>query len=120
MLTLGLMALAHIKNPEQLTQCKPGEPSRIIGLDSIPEVSCLWGKIKLLIKQVYHCHGDIEPDLTNLTLNITLHFLSAPRFNEAATKLAELLTNTETIFPETGLRIIFKTHAEQTAKGKEF
>jgi len=75
---------------------------------------------RMLVKQIIQCHADIEPDLTNQTLTITLHTLSAPWFNDAASKLAELLTNTESIFPETNLRLIFKTHAEQTAKGKEF
>ena len=51
MLTLAFMALARIKNPEQLKQCKPGEIGRIIGLDRIPEVSCLREKIKLLSDQ---------------------------------------------------------------------
>ncbi len=50
-LTLAFMALARIKNPEQLKQCKPGEIGRIIGLDRIPEVSCLRDKIKLLSSQ---------------------------------------------------------------------
>jgi hypothetical protein len=50
-LTLAFMALARIKNPEQLKQCKPGEIGRIIGLDRIPEVSCLRDKIKILSVQ---------------------------------------------------------------------
>lgn len=51
MLTLAFMALARIKNPEQLKQCKPGEIGKIIGLDRIPEVRCLRDKIKLLSGQ---------------------------------------------------------------------
>lgn len=50
-LTLAFMALARIKNPEQLKQCKPGEVGRIIGLDRIAEVSCLRDKIKILSAQ---------------------------------------------------------------------
>ncbi len=50
-LTLAFMALARIKNPEQLKQCKPGEIGRLIGLDRTPEVKCLRGKIKLLASQ---------------------------------------------------------------------
>ena len=50
-LTLAFMALARIKNPEQLKQCKPGEIGKIIGLDRIPEVRCLRDKIKLLTSQ---------------------------------------------------------------------
>lgn len=50
-LTLAFMALARIKNPEQLKQCKPGEIGKIIGLDRVPEVRCLRNKIKLLSDQ---------------------------------------------------------------------
>ena len=50
-LTLAFMALARIKNPEQLKQCKPGEIGRVIGLDRIPEVRCLREKLKLLSSQ---------------------------------------------------------------------
>lgn len=51
-LTLSFMALARIKNPEQLKQCRPGEIGRMIGLDRIPEVKCLRKKIKLLSEQM--------------------------------------------------------------------
>jgi len=50
-LTLAFMALARIKNPEQLKQCKPGEIGKIIGLDRIPEVRCLRDKIRSLTLQ---------------------------------------------------------------------
>jgi hypothetical protein len=50
-LTLAFMALARIKNPEQLKQCKPGEIGRIMGLDRVPEVRCLREKIKCLSGQ---------------------------------------------------------------------
>ncbi len=50
-LTFAFMALARIKNPEQLKQCKPGELGKIIGLDRVPEVKCLREKIRLLTDQ---------------------------------------------------------------------
>jgi hypothetical protein len=50
-LTLAFMALLRIKNPEQLKQCKPGELGRIIGLDRVPEVRCLRGKLAELTCQ---------------------------------------------------------------------
>ena len=50
-LTIAFMALARIKNPEQLKQCKPGEIGRVLGLDRVPEVKCLRKKIKLLTEQ---------------------------------------------------------------------
>lgn len=50
-LTLALMALCRIKNPEQLKQYKPGELGRIIGLDRVPELKCLRKKIGELVAQ---------------------------------------------------------------------
>ncbi len=50
-LTLALMALMRIKNPEQLKNCKPGEIGRIIGLDRIPETKCLRNKIEVFTQQ---------------------------------------------------------------------
>lgn len=47
-LTLAIMALCRIKNPEQTKQCKPGELGKVIGLDRIPEVKCLREKIQAL------------------------------------------------------------------------
>jgi hypothetical protein len=55
-LTLAFMALARIKNPEQLKQCKPGEIGRLIGLDRIPEVRCLREKINIISKQQRSVH----------------------------------------------------------------
>jgi len=50
-LTLALMALCRIKNPEQLKQHKPGELGRLIGLDRVPELKCLRKKINELVGQ---------------------------------------------------------------------
>lgn len=50
-LTLAIMALCRIKNPEQTKQCKPGELGKIIGLDRIPEVKCLRQKIQSLSEE---------------------------------------------------------------------
>jgi hypothetical protein len=75
---------------------------------------------RMLVKQIIQTSADLIPDLENNTLTVILHSLSAPRFNAAADKLAKLLTETQSIFPGTDLRIIFKTTAEETAKDKEF
>lgn len=50
-LTLALMALCRIKNPEQLKQHKPGELGRLIGLDRVPEIKCLRKKMGELVAQ---------------------------------------------------------------------
>ena len=49
-LTLALMALCRIKNPEQLKQCAPGEMGKLIGLDRVPEIKCLRNKMDELFK----------------------------------------------------------------------
>jgi len=67
---------------------------------------------RMLVKQIVKSHADIIPDYENKTLTVLLHCLSAPRFNHAADKLAELLNQTETIFPGSDLKLIFKTNAD--------
>jgi hypothetical protein len=66
---------------------------------------------RMLVKQIIQNNADILPDYENKTLTIVLHSLSAPRFNRAAAELAQLLNQTETIFPGTELMLIFKTSA---------
>ena len=75
---------------------------------------------RMLIKQIIRTSADLLPDLENNTLTVVLHSLSAPRFNQAAEKLAALLTETQTTFPGTDLCIIFKTTADLSATNKEF
>jgi hypothetical protein len=78
-LTLAFMALARIKNPEQLKQCKPGEIGKIMGLDRIPEVKCLREKIKHLVTQkqahnlnlklIDHWHDPLSEDESYLYID---------------------------------------------------
>lgn len=63
---------------------------------------------RMLIKQIIQTPADINPDHQNNTLTIHLHTLSAARYNEAAQQLTMLLNQTETIFPGTKLKLIFK------------
>ena len=51
LITLALMALSRIKNPEQLKNCPPGELGKIIGLDRIPQAKCLREKITFITDQ---------------------------------------------------------------------
>jgi len=66
---------------------------------------------RMLVKQIIQNNADLVADYDNKTLTVILHTLSAPRFNEAAAKLADLLNQTETIFPGTDLTLKFKTTA---------
>ena len=66
---------------------------------------------RMFVKQIIKNNADLIPDYNQNTLTVKLHTLSAPRFNKAAMYLARLLTETETIFPDTQLRMIFKITA---------
>jgi len=77
---------------------------------NIPNVNANDQK-RMLVKQIIQNNADLIPDYQNKTLTVVLHSLSAPRFNDAAEKLAELLNQTETIFPGTDLQLKFKISA---------
>ncbi|MEO6230942.1 MAG: putative transposase [Ferruginibacter sp.] len=66
---------------------------------------------RMLVKQIMNNNADLIPDYENKTLTVVLHSLSAPRFNNAAAKLAETLNQSETIFPGSDLTLIFKISA---------
>jgi hypothetical protein len=63
---------------------------------------------RMLIKQIIQNNADLLPNYENKTLMAVLHTLFTPRFNQAETCLAELLNQTETIFPGTDLQLKFK------------
>jgi len=77
-----------------------------------PYLSWAEDEKRLFIKQIIQNHADLIPDYKHNTLKVVLHSLSAPRFNLAAHHLTQLLNETETIFPNTNLRLIFKTTAD--------
>ncbi len=63
---------------------------------------------RMLVKQIITSDADLIPDYVNNTLSVSIHTLSTPRANEAVRMLCEVLNETETIFPATSLRLIFK------------
>lgn len=66
---------------------------------------------RMLIKQIIESNADLIPDYDDDTLTVVLYSLSAPRFNFAANELCKLLNQTETVFPSTNLKMIFKLSA---------
>lgn len=62
-----------------------------------------------VIKEIFKSDADIIPDYYEKTLTIRIHSLSNNRTNYALEKLCEIINETETIYPETNLKIIFKT-----------
>jgi len=66
-------------------------------------------EIRALVKSIIFCKADLEPDYINNTLSVTLYSLATPRDNHAVKNTCELLNDTETEFPRTNLRLIYKS-----------
>ena len=66
---------------------------------------------RMILKEIFTSDADMIPDYENKTLTIKLHSLSTPRANQAVKELCSFLNLTETCFPFTNLRLIYKTVA---------
>lgn len=64
---------------------------------------------RMLVKEIVKTDADLQPDYENKTLTVRLHSLSTPRANKAAEQICRFLNETETVFPGTELRLIYKT-----------
>jgi hypothetical protein len=63
---------------------------------------------RALLRQIYSTEADLLPDADNKTLTVRLHHLTQAAHDQALVRLCEELTATETIFPGTDLRLIYK------------
>ena len=61
-----------------------------------------------LVREVFSSAADLQPDLENKTLTVQLHRLASPGHDEALKHLCEELTATETVYPGTDLRLIYR------------
>jgi len=66
---------------------------------------------RMLLKEIFSSEADMIPDYKKNTLTIVLHSMSTPRANEAIAKLCRFLNDTETIYPYSNLKMIFKSIA---------
>jgi hypothetical protein len=64
-----------------------------------------------ILKEIFTTEADMIPDYQKNTLTIRLHSLSTPRANQAAKKLCEFLTQTQTLFPKSKLKLIYESVA---------
>jgi hypothetical protein len=64
---------------------------------------------RAMIRDICQAEADLYPDLATKTLTVKLHSLASPRQNAAAAHLCAELNATETKYPGTDLRLIFKT-----------
>jgi hypothetical protein len=75
---------------------------------------------RMLVKQIIKTPVDLIPDKKNNVLNITLYSLSSNRYNQAVFNLIDILNETETIFPGTNMKMVFKSTASIVTRGREF
>jgi hypothetical protein len=66
-------------------------------------------EIRALVKSIIFTQADLMPDYKNNTLTITLYALATKRDNNAIENICQLLNDTETIYPGTDLRLVYKT-----------
>ena len=65
-------------------------------------------EMRALTKSLIKTKANIIPDYINKILTVELYSLSNPRDNKAAEKICQVLNDTETKFPGTELKIIYK------------
>lgn len=63
---------------------------------------------RMFVKNLINTPADIIPDLINNTLTIKLHSLNTPKNNELLAQICTTLNESETIYPDTNLRLIYK------------
>lgn len=75
--------------------------------------------VRVLLRRIYENEVDLKPDLENKTLTVQLHHLATHVHDEAIRHLCAELNATETIFPGTNLRLIYKLGSSQNPTGQE-
>src|ERR1039457_2011270 len=63
---------------------------------------------RALLQQIFTTPADLVPDLTEQTLTVRLHHLTQRAHDDVIRHLCEELNATETLFPGTGLKLIYK------------
>lgn len=66
-----------------------------------------------LLRAIYNTEADILPDQKAGTLTIRLHQLANQMSSESIRYLCNEFNSTETVFPGTNLRMIYKMGSEQ-------
>jgi hypothetical protein len=65
-------------------------------------------EIRMLVKSVINNHINMEVDREKEELKVTLFPLSNQRSNEAVSKICDILNQTNTVYPDTDLKLIYK------------
>ena len=62
---------------------------------------------RALLRRLFVPPANLRPDPVAQTLTVQLHRLGSPLQDAAVARLCHLLTDSETLFPTTNLRLIF-------------
>jgi hypothetical protein len=71
---------------------------------------------RCLLRSIYQTDADIYPDTANNTLTICIHHCANPASNKILQKLCEEMSETETVFPGTNLRLIYKLGSKKNPR----
>jgi hypothetical protein len=63
---------------------------------------------RALLRQIFQADADLTPDLVAGTLTVGLHHLTQPAHDQAVGLLIAELNDTQTTFPGTELKVVFK------------
>jgi hypothetical protein len=74
---------------------------------------------RALLREIFSAEADLLPDEAAGILTVQLHHLANHSSDEAAQHLAEELNETETVYPGTNLRLVYKLVTDQTPPSKE-
>ena len=73
-----------------------------------------------LVRQIFMTDADIAPDEKNGILRITIHNMTNPRNNRYVQQLCDVLNSSETLFPDTNLRLVYNLVSNQIPPDQEF
>jgi len=68
---------------------------------------------RALLRQIYDTEVDLIPDLEKKTLTVRLHHLTQAAHDEAVRYLCDQLNATDTLFPDTELKLVYQLGAAQ-------
>ena len=74
---------------------------------------------RALVRALYANEADLVPDHQAGTLTVTLHHLANHSTDAAIHHLCRELTATETVFPETGLRLVYELGSDENPGDQE-
>jgi hypothetical protein len=64
-----------------------------------------------LLKEIFASDADLLPDYQNKILEVRLHSLSTPGANETVKCICRILNDTDTIYPFSDLKLVYKSVA---------